>query len=337
MLFFVKTDKDSDCLKETPNFKIEQVAASSYATWEQIKLPQAVKKHSLDFLHSTCNTSALSLSVPLILTVHDIIYLEKADFKGTAYQNFGNLYRRFVVPGVVKKSKVVITVSNYEKEVIKKRLSVPEEKIKVIYNAVNRKFNNNYPVDKVTDFKKKYNLPDEFILFLGNTSPKKNTHNVILAYIAYCKAVNTPTPLVVLDYNKNLVEDMLTKTGDTDLINNFIFPGFIASDAMPLMYNTATLFLYPSLRESFGLPILEAMGCNTPVITSNTSCMPEIAADAALLIDPFSVQEITDGIKLLLSDKKMREELSSKGLARAAEFSWKAAAEKLLDIYNQFE
>jgi len=335
-IVFAKKDKDLQCLQETPNFKIELVAGSFYPIWEQFELPKAVKKHNLDFLHSTCNTSVLKLPVPLMLTLHDIIYLENVNFKGTAYQNFGNLYRRFIVPAVVKKSKVVITVSNFEKEVIKNRLNVPEEKIKVIYNAVNRKFNNNYPAKDIIRFKQKYELPNEFILFLGNTSPKKNTYNVILAFAEYCRSASNITPLVVLDYDKSLVEAILEKIGQSGLIAHFIFPGFITSDTMPLIYNAATLFLYPSLRESFGLPILEAMGCNTPVITSTTSCMPEIAADAAYLVDPFSVDEITNGIKVLLGNKVMRGELSSKGLKRAAEFSWRSAAEKLLTLYNEF-
>jgi glycosyltransferase involved in cell wall biosynthesis len=333
---FVRDGEDSECLKETPNFKIEVISASSYPTWEQFALPKAVKKHGLDFLHSTCNTSAIRLPVPLILTLHDIIYLEKVDFGGTTYQNFGNIYRRFVVPVVVKHSEYVITVSNFEKGVIKNRLNVPDEKLKVIYNAVNRRFNNNFTEQQITDFKKQYHLSEKFILFLGNTAPKKNAPNTIAAYIKYCREIASPMPMVILDYAPELLKETLASANASDLAANFVSPGFIPSTNMPQMYSAATLFLYPSLRESFGLPILEAMGCNTPVITSNTSCMPEIAGDAALLVDPFNIEEMASAIKNLLADEPQMQGLAAKGLKRAAEFSWKAAAENLLGIYEHF-
>lgn len=333
---FVKKDVDVQCLQPTDNFKIEIISSLSYIDWEQYELPKAVKRHNLDFLHSTCNTSSFNLSVPLILTLHDIIYLEKLDFKGTAYQNFGNLYRKIIVPAVVRKSKVIITVSNFEKDVIKKRLNVADQNIVVIYNAVNKKFNNNYSGNEIEEFKRKFNLPAKFILFLGNTAPKKNTYNVISSFISYCRSASSIVPIVILDYNKGLVEDILSKAGASDLISYFFFPGFISSDEMPLMYNSAFLFLYPSVRESFGLPILEAMACNTPVITSSTSCMPEIAGDAALLVDPLNITSISEGIVRLLDDVHLRETLKLKGLNRAKRFSWRSAAKELLDVYGKF-
>lgn len=335
-ILYAKDDVDNTCIKEQDNFKIRTLSSSSYPIWEQIALPRAAKKDNLDFLHSTCNTSAINLSVPLILTLHDIIYLEKTDFKGTAYQNFGNLYRRFIVPKIVDKSKLVITVSNFEKEVILNKLKLPEDKVQVIYNAVNPKFNINYSKDEVLAFKNAHSLPKEFILFLGNTAPKKNTLNVIKAYTEYLSAVIEGLPLVILDYDRKLVEDTLKELGKEQLIKNFIFPGYIPSDKMPLLYNSSSLFLYPSLRESFGLPILEAMACGVPVITSNTSSMPEIASNAALFVNPFDHIEIKDAITRFFSDKDLQINMKEMGLKRAADFTWKSSAEQLLSIYNSF-
>jgi glycosyltransferase involved in cell wall biosynthesis len=130
------------------------------------------------------------------------------------------------------------------------------------------------------------------------------------------------------------VEEMLSKLGFSQFSKYFIFPGYISPTEMPLIYNTATVFLYPSLRESFGLPILEAMGCGTPVITSNTSSMPEVSADAALLIDPFSHEQITRAIVSILSNDELLRTYKLKGKARAAEFTWEASAKKLLAIYD---
>lgn len=333
-ILYARKDADEQCVVEKDNFKIRSLPAKSYFTWEQFTLPAAVKEDNLDFLHSTCNTSALSLPVPMMLTLHDIIYLEKTDFKGTAYQNFGNLYRRFVVPRIVNKSKLIITVSNFEREVILKKLNLPEDKVKVIYNAVSPKFNIGYATEKLDAFRTQYNLPADFILFLGNTAPKKNTLNVIKAYIEYKTAVPDGLPLVILDYDQKLVFELLAKLGKEVFKADFIFPGYIPSGDMPLLYNISKLFLYPSLRESFGLPILEAMACGVPVITSNTSSMPEVAADAALFVDPFNHLEIKDKMIEVLGQESLQLDMREKGLKRAAEFTWRAAAEQLLLIYN---
>jgi len=333
-IVFAKDDKDRNCIIETRNLSVETLSSRTYADWEQISLPAAVKRIKPDFLHCTCNTGPLRGSMPLMLTLHDIIYLEKVDFKGTAYQNFGNLYRRYVVPKVVQKSKLVLTVSNYEKKVIIDKLGLPEGKVQVVYNAVNQRFNNRYDKSLINEFKKQYKLPDRFILFLGNTAPKKNTPNVIKAFVEYCREEKNPTPLVILDYDLSLVQSALQQLNAADCLKHIIFPGYIPSAEMPKIYNSASIFLYPSLRESFGLPILEAMGCGTPVITATTSSMPEVAGDAALLVDPYQPSQIASAIKKVLNDESLHRSLVQKGLSRAAEFTWEASAKRLLQFYQ---
>jgi glycosyltransferase involved in cell wall biosynthesis len=334
-IIFAKNDSDLSCLSETDNFKIQIIPAYSYADWEQVKLPKAVKKAKLDFLHSTCNTSALRQSTPLLLTLHDIIYLEKVEFKGTAYQNFGNLYRRWVVPRVVQKSDKIITVSHFERNTILERLRLPEEKVEVVYNAVSAAFHNRFAAEQINHFKEKHQLPEKFMLFLGNTAPKKNTPNVLAAYVAYCLSEKNAVPMAILDYDRSFVEEALNELGQKQLISHFVFPGYIPPHQMPLMYNAAHLFLYPSLRESFGLPILEAMACGTPVITSTTSSMPEVAGGAAVLVNPNNHLDIAEGMHKLLSDSKLYNEMLEKGLKRAADFTWESSADSLLALYNQ--
>lgn len=174
-IVLAKDDQDRNCIVESGNLSIKTLGSRTYADWEQISLPAAIKRIKPDFVHCTCNTGPLIGSIPIMLTLHDIIYLEKVDFKGTAYQNFGNLYRRYVVPRVVRKSELVITVSNYERKVIIDKLGLPEEKVQVVYNAVNGRFNSRYDNKTINAFRKQYKLPERFILFLGNTAPKKNT------------------------------------------------------------------------------------------------------------------------------------------------------------------
>jgi glycosyltransferase involved in cell wall biosynthesis len=171
-------------------------------------------------------------------------------------------------------------------------------------------------------------------MFLGNTAPKKNTLNVIKAYADYCIQSKQPVPMVLLDYKKEFVEKILIDLGKPALLSLFVFPGYVPYAQIPLMYNAATLFLYPSLRESFGLPILEAMACGVPVITSNTSSMPEVAGDAAEIIDPFNHKDLSQSILNLLGNEELRNQYRHKGLKRAQKFTWRKSAEELLKIYE---
>lgn len=324
----------NDVLPDTSNFHIDTFSSLTYADWEQIGLVKKVRKQKPDLLHCTANTAPLFLPVPLIVTIHDIIYLEQVDFKGTTYQNLGNLYRRFIVPKIANRARLILTVSEFEKQNIVKTLKLPEEKVQVLYNGVASQFNNLYSKDAVEMFRKKFQLPTEFIMFLANTAPKKNTVNVIKAYADYCYETGSAIPLVLLDYKKELVLKILEEINQAALLSQIVFPGYIPYSQIPLMYNAATLFLYPSLRESFGLPILEAMACGVPVITSNTSSMPEVAGDSAAIIDPFNYKELSSAINKLLSNGELRKNYIEKGLQRVKKFTWQTSAEKLLRIYE---
>jgi len=334
---FAREDEDENVINGSNNFKIEKFSSFSYFDWEQIRLRKLIKNHDIDLLHCTANTAPLSIHIPLIVTIHDIIYLENLDFKGTTYQNLGNLYRRFLVPRIAKKADLVLTVSNYEKENIIERLKLEESKVQVLYNGVSEKFSTKFTLEELNEFRKKYNLPGKYIMFLGNTAPKKNTVNVIKAYAEYCLSENDAVPIVLLDYKRELVIKVLKELGHEHLISRFVFPGYVPHNEIPLMCSASCLFLYPSLRESFGLPILEAMACGTPVITSNTSSMPEIAGDAAIQPDPFNFLELADAIKTLMQNDSYQKEYIEKGLERVKKFTWKASAERLKDIYNSFQ
>jgi glycosyltransferase involved in cell wall biosynthesis len=334
---FARQDKDEFVIKKSDNLELKKSPSLTYFDWEQIKLKKLIKSNDIDLLHCTANTAPLKLHLPFIVTIHDIIYLEKIDFKGTAYQNVGNLYRRFIVPKIANRADLILTVSNFERENIIENLKIPENKVQVLYNGVSDVFNNRYSEVQLNEFRKEYNLPKNYIMFLGNTAPKKNTRNVIRAYTEYCNSEKAVVPLVLLDYKRELVEKYLVELRGQHLIKNFIFPGYVPHRQMALMYCASSLFLYPSLRESFGLPILEAMACGTPVITSNTSCMPEIAGDAAKQIDPLNYSEMAEAIKGLLQSNSCRNVYVEKGLERVKKFTWTASAETLLNIYNSFQ
>lgn len=327
-ILFVRNDKDSVCIETKDNFRIVKLSANNYIDWEQVRLPLAVKKEKIDLLHCTCNTAPLRLNIPYIVTLHDIIYLENISFKGTFYQNFGNLYRRWIVPNIIKRSKGIITVSEFERNNIIESLGIESNKIKVIYNGVHKKFKIIEDEKKLLYYKNKNKLPDRFILFLGNTAPKKNTTRVLKAYQLYFEESSNPIPLVIIDFNKKYLPDFIRNN------TNIIPLNFIPNDDLPILYNLASLFLYPSLRESFGMPILEAMACGTPVITSNTSSMPEIAGSAAILVNPYDPHEISKKIEFILNNQNIYDDKVKEGIINIKKFSWENSANKLVDYYR---
>jgi len=336
-VIFVKPDEDNTCIPTAPNFKIVELGGGPYPIWEQIALPIAAKKEGCELLHCTSNTGPIYSKVPLITTLHDIIYLESVSIlkkSGTWYQKFGNMYRRWVVPPVVKKSKKVVTVSNFEKERIKSFMGLGDN-LTAIYNGVGKHFRKITDENILTHAKQKYKLPDNFMFFLGNTDPKKNTPNVLKAFADFNNRSGIKYKLVMLDYEENALMQVLNDIGHPELRAEIVMAGYVPNIEMPAIINQCKVFLYPSLRESFGIPILEGMACGVPVITSNTSSMPEIAGDAAILVDPYKSDEIVAAIEHILTDEAFRLSLCEKGIERAAQFSWQHMAEKYLELYTK--
>lgn len=330
---FVKAGEDR-CIKPTSNFKIVEVPGLSYADWEQIHLPIAITKEKIDLVHFTSNTASYFSQTPFVLTLHDIIYLESVSFTGTAYQNFGNLYRRFLVPKIVDKCLKIITVSKYEQERIRKQFNLYAGKVEVVHNAKDEAFKKISDLNLLESVSKKYNLPSDFILFLGNTAPKKNSKRLLEAYVHYVKSSKNPLKLLVVDLSESYIKETLLKVGFRNYDDLIFTQDYIDHKDLTVIYNLATIFIYPSLRESFGLPIIEAMACGVPVITSNTSSMPEIANEAALLIDPFDIENISATFLKLTEDVELRELHIKKGYINAEKFSWSNCASQVLSIYE---
>ncbi|MBO8092488.1 MAG: glycosyltransferase family 4 protein [Prosthecochloris sp.] len=335
---FAAPGEDRDCLESSDNLTIHPVNGSFYPLWEQLSLPIAAGKTGCELLHCTSNTAPLWSPVPLIITIHDVIYLEQqlaASSNPNLYQKLGNRYRKAVVPAVARKALHIITVSHYEKNRLVDCLGLPEEQVSVIYNGVGSHFQPSDAPDRKEHLRRQYNLPEKFLLFLGNTDPKKNLSNVLKAYSIYRRSVQSPLPLLLLDYDKDLFD---TVNAHPDLRippGQVILPGYIPNTNLPALYEMSSLFLYPSLRESFGIPVLEAMACGTPVVTSTVTSMPEVAGGAAVLVDPSSPEAIADGIRKALDTPELRDELRQKGFLRASEFTWKRAAQQVLGIYGR--
>jgi glycosyltransferase involved in cell wall biosynthesis len=337
---FVKPDEDRSALKETANFKIIELKGSPYPIWEQLVLPQAALNYGCDILHCTSNTAPFFSKTPLLTILHDIIYMESSYLtilknSASSYQKMGNIYRKLVVPRVVKKSEKVITVSHFEKNRIGEFFGIKGDvKLDAIYNGVSEHFKPVTDTQELKRIKEKYNLPDNYFFFLGNTDPKKNTKRTLKAFSDFLKQTKSNHKLVMLDYDKIELNKLLVEINDTALINHIVLTGYVINTDLPAIYAQCDIFLYPSLRESFGIPMLEAMSCGVPVITSNTSSMPEIAADAAHIINPLLPEEITSGLIEILNNDAYSKSLCDKGIKRSKQFSWRNMAKEYLKLYE---
>jgi glycosyltransferase involved in cell wall biosynthesis len=329
---FVKPGPDR-CVESSDNVHIVELGAPSYPLWEQYALPRAAGKAGVELLHCTSNTAPVRCKIPLVLTLHDIIFLEPRDKKNKSlYQNMGWMYRRLIVPRILPKCRRIITVSDFEKKNIMQKLSIAEERMAMIYNGYNEWFR---PLNGSRERTKRYMAEEGFLFFLGNTDPKKNTERTLVAYARYLERSAVKRQLLMADLDREYLDGIISRNNIEAIREKIKMPGYIPNSDLPSIYNSAFAFLYTSLRESFGIPLLEAMACGTPVVTSNTSSMPEIGGEEAILVNPESVDEIADALIRLETDQDFYKQQREWGLSRAQLFSWRKTAEQLLEVYKE--
>ena len=320
------------CIEDSRNVHVIEVEGSFYPAWEQIQLPKAAHEANVDLLHCTSNTAPIRCNIPLILTLHDIIFLEPRDKRNRSlYQNMGWLYRRLVVPRILKKCRRIITVSEFERNNILSKLKLPPKQVVMIYNGYNDWFR---PMEDERCVFAKYMAERGYLFFLGNTDPKKNTERTLVAYSKYLERSTVKRKLLMADLDRQYLNDIIERNHIENIRSMIEMPGYIVNSDLPYVYSGAFAFLYTSLRESFGIPLLEAMACGTPVITSNTSSMPEIGGPDAILVNPESTDDICEQLLKLESDENFYQRQVEVGLHRAKLFSWKYTAEQLLSLYE---
>ena len=331
---FVKPGEDR-CVEDSKNVHVVEINCPSYPLWEQWALPRAARKYQVELLHCTSNTAPIWCDIPLVLTLHDIIFLEPRDKQNKSlYQNLGWFYRRLDVPRILDKCRRIITVSNFEKENIISKLNIPRERMAMIYNGYNEWFKpiDNCELPKVIRQKL---TPNGYFFFLGNTDPKKNTERTLIAYSKYLTRSTVKRKLLMADLDPDYLNGIIQRNQIENIRENIVMPGYIVNSDLPYIYSNAFGFLYTSLRESFGIPLLEGMACGVPVITSNTSSMPEIGGPDAILINPENSDEITDMMLRLETDADFYRQQQAIGLERAKLFSWRKTAENLLKLYEE--
>jgi len=236
-------------------------------------------------------------------------------------------------PRTLKTADKIITVSNSTKNDLMNHFNIPKEKIRVIFEAADEKFKslNNKETKEV---KYKYHLNFPFILYVGGLAVHKNIPALIKAFYKV-KKKGIQHKLVITGTKRWKYKEIFETIDKLDLQNDVVFTGYVSDEDLPALYNAADLFVYPSIYEGFGLPPLEAMACGTPVITSNTSSLPEVVGDAGIMVDPYDVNGLADAMHEVLANEGLRANMIKNGLERAKMFSWEKCARETLKVYEE--
>jgi glycosyltransferase involved in cell wall biosynthesis len=295
--------------------------------WPNVALPRALKQHRLDVLHITYPYGTLTNKWSKnIITIHD---LSPILFPET-HTRMNILHHRLVLPHILKRADRIITVSNSSKESIVKYYHIPPDKVRAIPLGVSPNFK---PV-LGNESQTKALIPRPYILNVGVIEPRKNL-NTLLRSFQLVKKKGFPHKLVLCGPRGWKCSDVDALLNHLGLQEHVIFLGFIPPQALPKLYSSADLFVYPSLYEGFGLPVLEAMACGTPLIASNSSSLPEVVGNAGLLVKPNDSHELAEAMIQVLSHRSLSLELTAKGLQRSKLFSWEQTAKETLKVYRE--
>jgi len=329
--FILYPGKDIDSVDLPDNWRCSQRRLTSRGILRSLSYPSLARKDRLDAFYSADYLGpVLPMPCRTVITIHDLIPIVYP--RVTRFQH--RLVGSFLLPRTIKNATAVVSVSDATKQDILRHIRIPEGRIKVIYEGKNEAF---YPRDRddrgVRAIRSRYGIGDDpYFLSLGISDPKKNGKNIVRAFSEIVTRSENRCTLVLAGNTGHGASSLKRMVDELRIQDRVLFPGFVPDEHLPLLMNGARGLCFPSLYEGFGLPVLEAMACGCPVITANVSSLPEIAGNAALLVDPNDVDKISQAMERLLHDDALYDELKAKGIARAEGFSWEQAAEELLDL-----
>jgi glycosyltransferase involved in cell wall biosynthesis len=282
-----------------------------------------------DIFHATNHLLAHFSRAHTVYTLHDLIFLHYPEY----HLPYNRWYLTFAMPRYLRAAEVVITPSECSRQDAIKFYRLPAAKIKVIYEAASPIFKPTADTEHLRRVRQTYQLPDKFILHVATIEPRKNLGRLLDAFQSLL-AEWPDLRLVLIGKKGWLYEEFFQKLKTLGLEERVIFPGFVAEADLPACYQLAQVFVYPSLYEGFGLPPLEAMACGTPVVSSNSSSLPEVVGSAGLLVDPTDTAALTVALRRVLADNHLRADLQQRGLAQAQKLSWQKAGEELVGVYR---
>lgn len=321
-----------------PNFNPVRLDAPLFSLKEQFLLITRLTRDGLDVLHTTFDFGAPLWPVRnVIVTVHDAFF-----GPGTFFRNNRTrlLYQLLTKYSVGKASRVIV-ISDFIREKLIRHIPAVAgrtDKIRVISNGVGREFSPDGNADEAELLKRKYNIYNKYLFCVGSfASGIKNLQRTLEAYCGLPEDLIGMYQLVIAGEILNRVPESLNMILRLRSENRILCLGYVPDEDLPVLYRNADIFIFPSLHEGFGIPVLEAMASGTPVITSNVTAMPEVAGDAALFVDPNDINEMRNAMNSLVENNRLGNELSGRGLERARQFSWLATAEKTLEVYKELE
>jgi glycosyltransferase involved in cell wall biosynthesis len=293
-------------------------------------LPLALVGRNVDVFHSPLGLPLLCRPAGVAM-IHDLCFLtHRATFTRRMW-----LYFRIFLPLAVRRARIVLTVSDTSRQALIDLMHVGPEKIRVIPNGIAEEFQPPADEARLCRVRERYGLPSAFILYVGTLEPRKNVLRLLQACQRLWSAGAVPHKLVIAGKQGWLFREVVDFVDQAALHEHVLFTGYVARADLPALYALATLLVYPSLCEGFGLPPLEAMACGTPVIGSNCSALPEVLGQAARLVDPLDVDTLAATIHTVLGDDRLRATLRSRGLERARRFRWDTSARQTLELYAE--
>lgn len=312
------------------NFRGVREASPNYSIREQIRIPYVLVRERPDVYHAPHYVLPPAVPCRSVVTIHDTIHLRFPQYlpNRAAYA-----YARSLMWAAARRSDRILTVSESSKRDILTYFNVDPEKIVVVYNGLDERFSVEPPPDEIARVRERFQLDHGFVLYVGNIKPHKNLVRLIEAFDGLRHEGFDDLKLLIIGDEISKWPALRRAVHRYKLHKHVRFLGFQSDETLASLYRLAAVFVFPSLYEGFGLPPLEAMASGTPVVTSNVSSLPEVAGDAALLVDPYDVEAIKEGITRVLTDRAFRDELRRRGLQRAREFSWERSVARTREIY----
>lgn len=328
VLYIHRKDIDNK-IPEHPRFRKKIINAPSLL-WKNVFLPIDIRREKIDIFHSPAYTIPITPVGKIIVTIHDVMHMVNPQW----FTRKELFFIKYPFKFAAKRATKIIAVSETTKHDIMKFYGIPESKITVTLEAANGIYKPIRNGEKLSLVRKKYGIDGKFILYVGVLFKRRNISGLLEAFATLKKNNQIRHKLVIVGLDKGHF-DLSGLINALGLKREVIYTGHVPNEEMPLLYNAAEIFVYPSFYEGFGLPVLEAMACGTPVITSNSSSLAEIAQDAALLINPYNVEQLNQAMLDLLSNENLRQHLSRSGVVRAQSFNWQRMAEQTLSIYKE--
>jgi len=314
------------------NFRTVVERAGAYSLREQLTIPMDLRRERIDLFHAPHYVLPPLTPCKSVVTIHDCIHLR---FPQYLPNSFAYAYARSSLWVATHRASRVLTVSEASKRDILRYFRVPEGKIDVIYNAIDERLGEPLSNEEIGRVRERYQLNDPFVLYAGNIKPHKNLERLIEAFHMLRRNGFEQVKLLIIGDEISQYATLRRAVHRHKLHKHVRFFGFVPDKTLAALYRLASVFVFPSLYEGFGLPPLEAMASGTPVITSNVSSLPEVVGDAALLIDPYESAEIANAIRRVLTEPVLAADMRQRGLARVKDFSWERSVARVRQIYEE--